>query len=421
MVSESPSRKENGAVCKPGARADATRKVALVSPIWTIWQHRLLSGALRYADSHPRIIVRVFAPFQDAKSAAREVETWGADAALGVLEATDLKLFLQNLKRPLPLANSALGGEAHGVITVVGDFPAFARTAIDHLRQMGLRTIGLVLLDEGPQHREKLVKPFLELLRAADPATSSLVHSADRQLLWDPEAPVSPVPAPISIWLKALRKPAGVVCPQQGGGGYLIRCCRALGLRVPEDIAIVGADETDLSLACNPTLTSVVLSMETLGAEAMRVVCGMMKGSPPPTSIIRVQTMHLTVRESTGAIRPEICDISGAMECIRTNATRGLSVEQLMHQTQRVSRVTFHKRFLEVVGKTPAEAIRDRKLEEARRLLGGTELPIDMVSDLCGFSSARVMARVFRSVEQSAPRDYRRLQQTGARQKTPRS
>jgi AraC-like DNA-binding protein len=92
-----------------------------------------------------------------------------------------------------------------------------------------------------------------------------------------------------------------------------------------------------------------------------------------------------------------------------------------MHQTQRVSRVTFHKRFLEVVGKTPAEAIRDRKLEEARRLLGGTELPIDMVSDLCGFSSARVMARVFRSVEQSAPREYRRLQQTGTRQKTPRS
>ena len=166
-----------------------------------------------------------------------------------------------------------------------------------------------------------------------------------------------------------LRKPAGIVCPQQGGGGYLVRCCRALGLRVPEDIAIVGADETDLSLACEPTLTSVVLSMETVGSEAMRVICGLMDGSPPPTNIIRLPSMHLTVRESTGAIRPEICDISGAMECIRTGAMRGLSVEQLIHQTQRVSRVTFHKRFFEVVGKTPAEAIRDRKLEEARRLL----------------------------------------------------
>jgi LacI family transcriptional regulator len=394
--------------------------VALVSPIWTIWQHRLLSGALRYADSHPRIIVRVFAPFQDARSAAREVEIWGANGVLGVLEALDLKEFLEHLRRPLPLANSALGGDAAGVVTVVGDFPAFARTAIDHLRQMGLRTIGLALLDEGPQHREKLVRPFLELLRSADPAANSVIHTADRQLLWDPEASVTPVPSPIADWLRALRKPAGVVCPQQGGGGYLIRCCRALGLRVPEDVAILGADETDLSLACDPTLTSVVLSMETVGAEAMRVVCGMMKGTTPSTSIIRVQAMHLTVRESTGAIRPEICDISGAMECIRSNATRGLTVEQLMQQTQRVSRVTFHKRFLEVVGKTPAEAIRDRKLEEARRLLSGTELPIDMVSDLCGFSSARVMARVFRSVEQTAPRDYRRVQQAGARPKTPR-
>jgi LacI family transcriptional regulator len=393
----------------------------LVSPIWTIWQHRLLSGALRYADSHPRIIVRVFAPFQDGVAAARDVEDWGANAILGVLEASDLKLFLQHLHRQLPLVNSALGGEAPGVVTVVGDFPAFARTAIDHLRQMGLRTIGLVLLDEGPQHREKLVKPFLELLRAADPTTNSLVHSADRQLLWNPEAPVTPVPGAISDWLNMLRKPAGIVCPQQGGGGYLVRCCHALGLRVPEDIAIVGADETDLSLACEPTLTSVVLSMETVGSEAMRVLCHMVKGSPPLTNIIRVQTMHLTVRESTGAIRPEICDISGAMECIRTNATRGLSVEQLMKQTQRVSRVTFHKRFLEAAGKTPAEAIRDRKLEEARRLLGCTELPIDMVSDLCGFSSARVMARVFRAVERTTPRDYRRLQQAGAPRKTVRA
>lgn len=375
---------------------------------------------MRYADSHPRIIVRVFAPFQNAGTAAREVEAWGADAVLGVLEATDLNLFLHQLSRPLPLANSALGGEAPGVITVVGDFSAFARVAIDHLRQMGLRTIGLALLDEGPQHREKLVKPFLDLLRAADPVTSALIHPADRHLLWDPEAPVWPVPARISDWLSALRKPAGVVCPQQGGGGYLIRCCRALGLRVPEDIAIVGADETDLSLACNPSLTSVVLSMETVGAEAMRVVCDMLNGFPPPTTIVRVQTMHLTVRESTGAIRPEICDISGAIECIRTNATRGLSVEQLMQQTQRVSRVTFHKRFLEVVGKTPAEAIRDRKLEEARRLLGGTELPIDMVADLCGFSSARVMARVFRLVEISTPRDYRRKHQGASRRKTHR-
>jgi LacI family transcriptional regulator len=375
---------------------------------------------MRYADSHPKIIVRVFAPFADAETAAREVEAWGASAILGVLEASDLKAFLQSLKNPLPVANSALGGDAPGVVTVVGDFPAFARCAIDHLRQMGLRTIGLALLDEGPQHREKLVRPFLELLRAADPATSALIYSADRRLLWEPEASVTPVPAQISAWLTALGKPAGVVCPQQGGGGFLIRCCRALGLRVPEDIALVGADETDLSLACDPTLTSVVLSMETVGAEAMRVICDMIRGLPPPTSIVRVQTMHLTVRESTGAIRPEICDISGAMECIRTNATRGLSVEQLMRQTQRVSRVTFHKRFLEVVGKTPAEAIRDRKLEEARRLLGGTELPIDMVSDLCGFSSARVMARVFRSVVSSTPRDYRRLHQSGSRRATPR-
>jgi LacI family transcriptional regulator len=190
-----------------------------------------------------------------------------------------------------------------------------------------------------------------------------------------------------------------------------------LGLRVPEDVAVVGSDDTDLSLASDPTLTSVLLSLETVGFEAMRLLMDMIAGRSPPSQTVRLRCADLHVRESTGRQRPEICDISGALECIEEQACRGVTVREVIQQTQRVSRVTFHRHFLEIVGKTPAQAIRERQLQEVRRLLTGTELPVAMISDLCGFSSPKVLARLFRLAEGTTLREYRKQHQPAFRTK----
>jgi len=328
------------------------------------------------------------------------------------LEYEDLNRFLRALKRPIPLVNNALSEERPGVVTLVGDFSAFVETAVNHLRQLGLRSLAVGVLEEGPSVRENLIRTFLRIAKPANPKKASFVFSVDRSLMWNPEASVKPVPAPLAEWLMGLPKPTGILCCHLGGGGYIIRCCRELGLRVPEEVAVVGSDDTDLSLASEPTLTSVLLSLDTVGFEAMRLLMSMIAGDPPPSSIVRLRCADLNVRESTGRRRPEICDIAGALACIQQHACRGITVEEVMRQTQRVSRVTFHRRFRETVGKTPSQAIRERQLQEVRRLLTGTELPVAMVSDLSGFSSPKVLARLFKAVESTSLRDYRKHRQS---------
>lgn len=387
-----------------------TQKIALLSANWTRWEHRLLSGGLRYADAHPRLVIRPFAPFKDLPATVKELREWGAQGVFSILENGDLREVVNGLKPPIPIVNCALAGEYPKVVTVIGDISAFLDTALGHLRHLGLRSFGMLLVEESPALRERLLEPFLETIKPARRAAAGLIIPIDRDVVWSPEAEVRPVPPKLVEWLKQLPKPVGIVCPHLGGGGYLIRVCRALRLRVPEDVAVVGTDDVDLSLASNPTLTSVVLSMDLIGFDAVKILSGLMAGKQPPASTIRLKSAELTVRESTGLLRPEICDIAGALEFIQTNATRGITVEQVIQQTQRVSKVTFHRRFQESVGKSPAEAIRDRKLDEVRRLLISTDLPLAMVSDLCGFSSAKVLARVFRSVEATTPRDFRKNQ-----------
>ena len=390
------------------------QKIAFVSPVWTTWQHRLVAGALRFADTRERVIIRVFAPAKDLKSTAREVENWGAHGVLGFFEYEDQATFLGALDQPLPVVNNGLAKQHANVINVVADFQAFVETAIMHFRQLGLRSSAMLVLEEGPQVREHIIGTFLRFAKPPLPALASLVCQVDREILWNPHANVKPVPVKLVEWLQKLPKPVGILTPALGGGGYLIRCCQALGVRVPDDVAVIGGDDTDLSLACEPTLTSMLPALETLGFEAIRLLLELLAGKRPPGSIVRLPCVDLHVRESTGLHKPEICDIGAALQCIRDNACRGIKVGQVIKQTQWVSKVTFHRRFREVVGKSPAEVIRERKLDEVRRLLTSTDLPLTMVSDLCGFSSAKVLARLFRAQEATTPRDFRKNHKTKA-------
>jgi LacI family transcriptional regulator len=387
------------------------RKVALFSPVWKNWQYQFLSGALHYADHHPRILIRVFAPITEMAATVKAAEEWGADGALLVFEESDMEQFTRFQTRPLPMVNCWRIKERPGMVLVVGDIADFMKLAVEHLRRLGLRSLAFAVLEEGKELGGKLVDAFIDFAHPTNPGHAILQFPVDRTLLWNPEAAVTPIPAQLSGWLQSLPKPVGIITAQQGGGGYLIRCCQALGLRVPKDAAVIGSDETDLSLACTPSLTSIRPSVHTQGHEAMRVLADVMSGKPPLGRIVRLHCANLTVRESTGLQAPQICDIAGALQHIREFATQGLTVERLIRETQRVSSVTFYHHFLESSGKTPVAAIRDRKLEEVRRLLINTDLPLEMVAELSGFSSAGILSRIFRTQAGMTPRDYRKRRQ----------
>jgi LacI family transcriptional regulator len=387
------------------------KKIAFVARLWNNWNHRLLAGALSYIESHPCAQVRAFTVPADARPTAVEAEAWGADGILAALDSADQTAFLGGLSRSIPMVNTALAQAHPDVVTVIADFHAFLNSSISHLRHLGVRSFALLLLDDSPSFRTNLGAPFLQIAKPP---------LADRAVLYCPvrpeqflsaDAAVEPIPAPLARWLHELPKPTGILCPAVGSGNYLIRCCKALAIRVPHDIAVVCGDDMDFGLASDPTQTAVVPDLESIGAESLRILTDMIAGKRPPESFIRLGFVTLKVRESTGLRRAEICDVGAALQCIHDNACRGLTVAEVLKQTQHVSRVTFNRRFKEVVGKTPSDAIHERKLDETRRLLSFTALPLGMISELCGFVSASEMARQFRAALGITPRDFRKKSQ----------
>jgi transcriptional regulator GlxA family with amidase domain len=72
------------------------------------------------------------------------------------------------------------------------------------------------------------------------------------------------------------------------------------------------------------------------------------------------------------------------------------------------SRRTFVRAFRASTGTSVGAWLRARRLDEARRLLETTDLPIDRVCELCGFGSPVTLRQRFRAAFGTTPSDYRR-------------
>jgi AraC-like DNA-binding protein len=72
-----------------------------------------------------------------------------------------------------------------------------------------------------------------------------------------------------------------------------------------------------------------------------------------------------------------------------------------------VSVPTFLRNFRRMVGKTFVTHLTGRRLEEARRLLSTTSMPLEAVAQACGFSSANYFVQVFKKAFRTTPARYR--------------
>ncbi len=74
----------------------------------------------------------------------------------------------------------------------------------------------------------------------------------------------------------------------------------------------------------------------------------------------------------------------------------------------RMSTRNFTRRFTEATGSSPARWLMTRRLDEARRLLERTALPIDAVSRSTGFGSVVTFRQRFGAAYGTTPSSYRR-------------
>jgi LacI family transcriptional regulator len=218
-------------------------------------------------------------------------------------------------------------------------------------------------------------------------------------------------------WLHGLPKPAGVMACDDSRARHVLEACRAQGLRVPHEIAVVGVDDDELicELAV-PPLTSIRQAARRIGYEASRLLdarirakdaSGIGEGFRPEH--VLVPPIGIVPRASTEMLAVTDPVIAGAIETIRERACGGLTVEE-MAPLSGLPRWKLEKRFKDVVGHSIHDDIVRIRLAEAQRLLRGTDLPLKAIAPRCGFRSAPYMITVFRRRFGITPARFRRIE-----------
>jgi LacI family transcriptional regulator, galactose operon repressor len=167
-----------------------------------------------------------------------------------------------------------------------------ARAATDHLLGLGHRRIAIITGTRGWVATEERVLghqlalaaagvPFVPELAAGGDYTLSTGFAAARQLLDLPEPPTAFFACNDNLAVGAMRE------------------VFERGLRIPEDISIVGFDDSGLAYSVYPRLTTVRQPLAELGRTAVSMLNRLMDGQR--TEALRVElATKLVVRESTG-------------------------------------------------------------------------------------------------------------------------
>lgn len=209
-------------------------------------------------------------------------------------------------------------------------------------------------------------------------------------------------------WLENLPKPVAIFCCEDVLSRLLADTCRQIGLRVPEDVALLGCgnDELECTLT-EPTLSSISVPSERVGYQAAALLDELLSGRNPDTLQVFIPPIGVVTRYSTevSAIRDEI--IRAALNFIRENATRGIRVSEVARAVS-VSRRLLERRFRATLGRSVLQEIYHVRVEHAKWLLAHTHLSVASVAYRCGFSSARHLDVRFRQITGLTPRAFRR-------------
>ena len=99
--------------------------------------------------------------------------------------------------------------------------------------------------------------------------------------------------------------------------------------------------------------------------------------------------------------------VKAPVEYIRKNYHQPISIETLA-ETAYLSVSALERRFKKYLAKTPKQFINEVRLENARKLLVETDMPISQIGDETGFSDHSYFSKQFRLLFDELPSDFRK-------------
>lgn len=376
------------------------RRIALLISQDIGFCRRVLEGVHDYAVTQRWL-------FHDAPADVRALapmRRWKPD---GVICGLFDEQIARGLERcPAPVVNTASMVMSWQGPLVDVDHQAVGRMAGDHLLERGLRHFGFF----GSAHAGCSVgreAGFRE--RLAERGFSLSVCHAEYRPIPPVEASWTGLVRPVRNWLMRLPKPVGILASHDRPGRDLAETCVQIGLRVPDEVAILGVDDDEFECKLShPPLSSVKNPGVQVGYEAAALLDRLMAGEKPERQRIFVSPSYVAARRSTETTALADPDVAMALVFIREHLANDISVDDVA-EIVGTSRRTLERRFTAALGNSILGEIQRMRIERAKHLLAETDLKLSVIAQQCGIRSSARFASVFKRMTGHRPSVFRWL------------
>ncbi|WP_248930684.1 LacI family DNA-binding transcriptional regulator [Paenibacillus hamazuiensis] len=168
------------------------------------------------------------------------------------------------------------------------------RQAVAALYQLGHRNIGIINGPMSSMHSVRCLKGYQSMMQEL-----GLDYSSKNMFEID-EFDVFKATKGVSAFLNERRDITGVVCASDYLAIGVIKAAKTIGLRVPEDLSVIGADDVPISEFITPSLSSVHVDLVGIGRRATSILLDMIQGKQIRKKDV-VFKMEYINRETTAA------------------------------------------------------------------------------------------------------------------------
>lgn len=177
------------------------------------------------------------------------------------------------------------------VPTVDSDNVGGARSAVEHLVELGHTRIGMIRGREDLESAHLREQGFRQAMAAAG-------LEVDETLLATGSYRSESAVGPARLLLERRDRPTAVFAANDLMAIRTVEIARSLGLGVPEDLSVVGFDNVPESALAEPALTTVSQPLQEIGQTALSMLLTLLAGEELETTHVRLDT-RLVARAST--------------------------------------------------------------------------------------------------------------------------
>lgn len=386
------------------------RRVALIYDATVAYDVKVMSGVAAYLEERGKWNVYIEEnTLKDQR--LPELRSWKGHGIIADFDDPRVATAVKESKLPAVAFGSGYGWYApeSGIPYFFTNNPAVALLAAGHLLDRGLRHFAYCGYPRSPINgwSEERERAFTEAVKERGLSCRTYRGHQQTSRNW------AAIQRSLRAWLESLPKPVGLMAANDYRARQVLEACRASGLRVPEELAVIGVDNDELLCQLSsPLLSSIEQGAKQIGYRAAALLDSIMSGRNPSESRFVIDPVGVVTRLSTDIVAIEDPKAAQAMAFIWEHACDGIKVQDVVNAVA-ASRAGLEARFKASLGRTLRVAIRDVQLERARRLISDTNLALKQVAADTGFKSVQHMTTLFAKAFGRPPAEYRRAAGAG--------